>query len=253
MWVKDTYVLETIFSFNLKVVHYQLMLLNSTFISVKQEASPPRKRVLRSKEYKNSITLTEIQKDILIGTLLGDSSLEFGAKRSINARLRFDQTFPAHASYLMFIYSHFYELGGSGPKVYIRKPDPRTGKIYSSIQFKTLALPCLNYYRDLFYNEKGKKIIPDNIGELLTARALAFCICDDGNKSFYNQTSIYTQAYSYDDVLLLKNALKVKFKLKTRLNEIKFGQWAIVIPVKQEISLKQIVLPYMHYSMLYKV
>ena len=203
MWVKDTYVLETIFSFNLKVVHYQLMLLNSTFISVKQEASPPRKRVLRSKEYKNSITLTEIQKDILIGTLLGDSSLEFGAKRSINARLRFDQTFPAHASYLMFIYSQFYELGGAGPKVYIRKPDSRTNRIYSSIQFKTLALPCFNYYRELFYNDKGKKIIPHNIDKLLTARALAFWVCDDGNKSFYNQTSLFTLAYSYDEILLL--------------------------------------------------
>lgn len=181
VWVNDTYILDAIFKslslngdgellqskeqqcflFNLTIDHYQIILLNSTLISVDQEAmhSQPlqRKRVLRSKEYKNSITLTEIQKDILIGTLLGDSRLEFGAERSINARLRFDQTFPAHASYLMFIYSHFYELGGAGPKVYIRKPDPRTNKIYSSIQFKTIALPCFNFYLDLFYNEKGKK------------------------------------------------------------------------------------------------
>ena len=48
-------------------------------------------------------------------------------------------------------------------------------------------------------------------------------------------------------------ALKVKFKLRTRLNEIKSGQWAIVIPVKQEVSLKKIILPYMHYTMLYKI
>ena len=36
-------------------------------------------------------------------------------------------------------------------------------------------------------------------------------------------------------------ALKVKFKLRTRLNEIKSGQWTIVIPVKQEIPLKEII------------
>lgn len=101
--------------------------------------------------------------------------------------------------------------------------------------------------------KREKKIIPHNIDKLLTARALAFWVCDDGNKSFSNQTSLFTQAYSYDDVLLLQNALKVNFKLRTRLNEIKSGQWTIVIPVKQEIPLKEIILPYMHYSMLYKV
>lgn len=81
-------------------------------------------------------------------------------------------------------------------------------------------------------HKKSKKILPCNIDKLLTARALAFWICDDGNKSFYNQTILNTQAYSYDDIVLLLNALKVKFKLRTRLNEIKSGQWVIVFPVK---------------------
>lgn len=56
----------------------------------------------------------------------------------------------------MYIYSQLSNLAGKEPKVYIRKPDKRTNKIYLSIQFKTLALPCLNYYHDLFYKE-GKK------------------------------------------------------------------------------------------------
>jgi hypothetical protein len=87
---RDNHCPAQCFLFYLTIDHYQLIFLNSTLISVNQE-SLPRKRVLRSKEYKNSITLTDIQKDILIGTLLGDSSLEFGAvrSRSINARLRF--------------------------------------------------------------------------------------------------------------------------------------------------------------------
>ena len=127
---------------------------------------------LEKKEYKSKVILSDIQKDILIGTILGDSSIEKRSK-SHNARLRFDQTFPDHATYLMFIYSHFSNLGGKGPKVYIRKPDKRTNKIYSSMQFKTLSLPCLNHYYDLFYKE-GKKIVPSNIGDLLTARALAY-------------------------------------------------------------------------------
>lgn len=56
----------------------------------------------------------------------------------------------------MHLISLLINLCGKCPKVYIRKPDIRTNKIYSSIQFKTLALPSLNLYKDLFYKE-GKK------------------------------------------------------------------------------------------------
>ena len=125
-----------------------------------------------NKDLKSKIILNNIQKDIIIGTILGDSSLE-RYERSINSRLRIDRTFPHHAEYTMHLFSHLINLCGKGPKVYIRKPDLRTNKIYSSIQFKTLALPSLNYYKDLFYKD-GKKIIPANIGDLLTARALAY-------------------------------------------------------------------------------
>ena len=30
--------------------------------------------------------------------------------------------------------------------------DKRTNKIYSSVSFATLSLPCFNYFRNLFYN-----------------------------------------------------------------------------------------------------
>ena len=140
--------------------------------------------------FKKNVKLTDVQKDILIGTILGDACLEWG-KTYKNARLRFDQTFPNHASYLMHIFSHFYDLSGKGPKVSFRKADKRTGKVYSSVHFKTLVFPCFNYYYDLFY-KNGKKFIPDNIIELLNARVLAYWICDDGGKGSNNETHLYT-------------------------------------------------------------
>lgn len=152
----------------------------------------------------------------------------------------------------MHNYSQFTNLTGKGPKVYIRKPDKRTNKIYSSMQFKTLALPCLNYYYDLFYKE-GKKIIPSNISDLLTARAFAYWISDDGGIGADGQTILYCQSYSLEEVTLLTNALVNNFKLRTRVHEIKPNQRIIVIPVKQIVSLKEIISPYIHYSMLYKI
>ena len=73
----------------------------------------------------------------------------------------------------MYLYIHFYNLSFKGPKIFIRKKDIRTNKVYSHIQYKTLNLPCLNYYYDLFYKNK-KKVIPDNLMEIITPVSLAF-------------------------------------------------------------------------------
>ena len=86
---------------------------------------------------KFNVNLNEIQKDIIVGTLLGDASIEKG-KPNHNSRIRFDQTFPMHASYITSLYTAFLNLTGKHPVVNIRKEDKRTGKVYSSISFKTL-------------------------------------------------------------------------------------------------------------------
>jgi hypothetical protein len=43
----------------------------------------------------------------------------------------------------------------------------RNNKVYSFIRFTTYSLPCFNYYHELFYVNRVKRI-PLNIGELLT-------------------------------------------------------------------------------------
>ena len=86
-----------------------------------------------TKEEISQVKLTQIQKEILIGTLLGDAFIERN-KPTHNARIRFDQSFPNHASYLMKIFSYFYNLTGKGPTVIVRSPDKRTGKIYCQMQ-----------------------------------------------------------------------------------------------------------------------
>ena len=47
----------------------------------------------------NSIVLTSLQKDVIVGTLLGDASMERD-KPTHNPRIRFDQTYPGHEEYL---------------------------------------------------------------------------------------------------------------------------------------------------------
>lgn len=48
-----------------------------------------------------------------------------------------------------------------------------TGIVTKSLYFRTLAMPCLNYFCELFYKD-GIKVIPLNLEEYLTARGLAY-------------------------------------------------------------------------------
>jgi hypothetical protein len=200
---------------------------------------------------KLAVSLTQVQKDVLVGTILGDASIERN-KPTHNTRIRFEQTFPAHAHYLTTLYVHFLNLTGKCPIVTSRKADKRTGNIYSTISFKTLMFPCLNIFHDIFYKD-GTKIVPLNIGELLSARALAYWIMDDGGKGSYGETILHTRSFTLDEVQLLQSALMDNFALRTRVSEKVPGQWIIVIPVKQVTRLRDIVAPYMCLSMLYKV
>lgn len=108
----------------------------------------------------NTILLTSLQKEVIIGTMLGDASIE-RTKLTHNSRIRFDQTYPNHLSYIIHLYNIFENIVNIPPKIYQRKLDKRTNKIYSSIAFKSLNIESLNYYYDIFYkydpNHKKKK------------------------------------------------------------------------------------------------
>ena len=76
---------------------------------------------------------------------------------------------------------------------------------------------------------------------------------DDGGSGSSKNTILHTRSYTLDEVSLLQLVLMSNLKLNTKLYEKTSGQWVINIPLNQEIPLKDIVLPYMHASMLYKV
>ena len=59
--------------------------------------------------------------------------------------------------------------------------------------------------------------------------------------------------FKKEDVEYLQTVLNKNFELRTRLEEKTQNQWVIYIPVRQKIKLIDIVGPFMHKSMLYKV
>ena len=72
----------------------------------------------------------------------------------------------------------------------------------------------------MFYNEAGVKIIPANIGELLTPVGLAYWFMDDAylhksSKGFYLSTNSFTLA----ETGLLIEILKTNFDLDSKMHK----------------------------------
>lgn len=152
--------------------------------------------------------------------MLGDGFLE-KRKPKHNSRLRIDQSYPSQLSYVNSFYNLFSNISGLKPRVNIRKPDKRTGKIYSSIAFKTYNLPCLNEFHNLFYKNSGLthtngeirfiKVVPFNIQTLLTTISLAHWVRGDGYITKDKTVIICSENFSKDEINLLISALADKF------------------------------------------
>ena len=154
---------------------------------------------LYSKSAKSPLELSNELIEVIVGLGLGDLFIE---KRSVtsNARLQFHQS-KKNKDYINHLYLLFKEYCGSEPKFFTRFDSrlhfvhPNKNKIYSSMKFSTLSLPCFNKFRELFYDSSGKKLISEEIEKYFTARSLAYWIMDDGYNSlngFYFCTESYT-------------------------------------------------------------
>lgn len=185
--------------------------------------------------------------EILIGSMLGDLNI---SRQFTNARLNFEQGL-INEAYMIHLYDLFKDYCGSPIKYSARKPDSRTGKIYNRVSFNTYALPCFNYYYDLFYLNRDK-IIPANLKELLTARGLAYWAMDDGNK-VGSGFRLNTQSFTKEENLFLINVLKENFGLKCSLHTHSKGLYRIYISSKSMSNFRDLVSLYFVPSMMYKI
>jgi hypothetical protein len=157
------------------------------------------------------------QKDIIIGTLLGDSTIATRQGRPI-LRLKFEQQ-EKFKLYITHLYTVFKPFIGSLPAP--RFNNERTKVVsfwvatYTNLSFK--------YYYDLFYKEHGSKRVPKQILFLLNPRVLAYWFMDDGTCKKLKQGcyayGLSTQGFPFEDQLLLAFALKECFGLQVTINK----------------------------------
>jgi len=181
---------------------------NFSKINIEDKAN---KDIKYTTKYKKKYNLTPFQKQALIRIILGDSYLK-KIKSSYNTRLRIEQSYLEKEKYFYSLYSIFEPLITMNPVILTRKPDKRTGKIYKFLYFRTLTLPCLNEYHNMFYKNKVN-IIPENLDKLLTPIGLAYWILDVGSITTYKQTVLHTRSFCKKEVLFIMEILKKNFDL----------------------------------------
>lgn len=119
--------------------------------------------------------LTERQRELIVGSLLGDGWMNAPGRRSA----RFSE---GHSLKQRGYTDWKAEL--LGPYVSNRyegtKKDKDTGKVYKTWCFSTRATTRLRPFYDLFY-ETGERVFPSKLPELLTPFSLAVWYMDDGS------------------------------------------------------------------------
>ena len=158
--------------------------------------------------------LTELQRDLLCGSILGDAHVE---RNGPNCRVRFDHSI-RQREYVR------WKWGVLAPHsrrfVEYTTVDRRNGMAYRKCRFNTATASCFNVYRQSFYGSGGK-CVPKDIHTLLSSpAALAVWYCDDGALRVDSRAfRLHTNSYSLGCVELLKDTLLVNYGIRCAIHQ----------------------------------
>nr|QUV75604.1 hypothetical protein [Caulerpa lentillifera] len=210
------------------------------------------------------MTLTQLQKDLIFGSLLGDGNLQTSSNGR-TWRYRAIQK-SQHKEYLFNKYEILKNLCGV---IVVPKEnailDKRTNKLIKRWSFNTLTNTSLKFFGNMFYRydlnkQKWIKKVPLKIQTFLNPRALAYFYMDDGALKWLghsNAMRICTENFSLEDIHRIKNTLKNLYNIDTNLTKKKLKneeiRFRILIPEKSSNSFRELIKPYLIECMKYKV
>lgn len=235
----------TIHAHYMEIAVFNISNINNSNINTKNSKFVKIPAIKRIGPHNNNIL------SIIFGSLLGDGHAELRSKGN-GTRITFYQE-GSHVSYLLWLHNYLAELGYCSSNIpLIETRLGQKGIVRKTIRFRTWTYSSLNWVHELWYIN-GIKIVPSNIGDFLTPLALAIWIMDDGGK-VDSGFKISTNSFSYSDCLLLVKVLYDNFNLKASVQSAgKENHYIICIWKESMPLLREIVLPYVHSSMKYKL
>lgn len=196
----------------------------------------------RNQNFKDCVYLTQDQKEILLGSLLGDMSME---KRYQNSRFSI-----SHGGKQEKYFDHKCQIFSNFIKSKSKKDryDTRTQKSYYSCKAHSITNACLNEIYELVYPNNKKKV-SINLLNCLSAKSLAYWFMDDGT----NKGVLATNSFSKEECELIQNWLKEKWDISTTLELTHKNQPLIYFTKQGKQKFWELTHMYFIPSMLYKI
>lgn len=192
-----TYEIAEVFNVNRKTISRWLKKYK-ILINPKQRKYERIKRVPFTKE----------QKEMIVGTLLGDGFIN---KHGKNHRIMISHC----EKQKNLVLQKKIILGNLVNKI-SKRIDNRGNSIMWS--FVSVTHNEFKFFRNLFYND-NKKVIKKEIEYFITPLSLAYWIMDDGSCDGKYSIRLHTSGFSFDEQIVLQNILKVKFNIECKICE----------------------------------
>lgn len=195
--------------------------------------------------YFMDLKLTQLQKEILCGTLLGDSSLQYPSKSSKTPIFTCDHG-PKQKEYSKLLSEQL-----NGRLVERLRYDKRTQKTYTSYTVTTLSNnEYILMYNQLYIN--GKKCITKDFLKNFTGCSLAYLYMDDGY-TIHNTMFLCTDAYDEESCDNLINHCLRKFNIHFTKNKHSKNGFRLRLCFDDRQKFIDLVSPYMMEEMKYKI
>lgn len=202
----------------------------------------------RKYELIKKIPFTQEQKDLIVGTVLGDGCIALHGRKNKSARLIVGHC-EKQKDFLMWKKG----ILGNFVNVINKKEDEKKNSIMYS--FSTVTHNEFKFYRNLFYSG-NKKIIKDELINHINPLSLAAWFLDDGTLMKNVNMRLSTDSFTKEENEKLQWILKCNFDIRSKVCEYtRNNKKYYYMSFNKENSLKmtEIIAPYSIECMQYKL
>lgn len=190
------------------------------------------------RELKESLQLSDLQRRILMGTLMGDGCLISNASK-IRYRLQIEHC-AKNKEYVFWKYEVFSNFVISPPK-------------YTSVdswKFRTMTHEEFLPVRELFYKD-GIKILPKDLSFLFDPLVLAVWFMDDGGRLSEQGCLLNIQNFADEEAILLQDFFHERLDIPVTLHR-NHGRYRLYIPSRSVVDFFEMVKDYIRPEFRYK-
>lgn len=186
---------------------------------------------------------------LIFGSLLGEAHAEYRGK---GTRICFYQE-SKHSAYFLWLHNKISNLGYCNhiePK--LQKRLGQKGVVRNVVRFKTWTYSSFNWIHELWY-QNNIKVVPFNISDYLTPIALAIWLMGDGSKSG-SSLKLASNSFTFSECLQLVKVLYDKYNIKASVQSAGVENQYVIYIFKESMPIiRDLVLPYVHPSMKFKI